>query len=222
MSGYVINCAANVLRERFMNQKEIVRRGYDKVSVAYCDDAGAHAFRDDATRLAELIPLLPERSAVLDLGCGCGLPIAEALAEKFNVTGVDISPVQIERAQCLVPRARFICADMSEIDFPPATFSAVVSFYAIIHLPLDEQPALFARVRRWLQPRGYFLATVGSRAWTGVEENWLGVRDATMAWSHADAETYQTWLADGGFEICRTEFIPEGDGGHTLILARAT
>lgn len=204
-----------------MNQKEIVRRGYDRVSVAYCDDAGAHAFSEDAARLAELIPLLPEHSAVLDLGCGCGLPVAAALAEKFNVTGVDISPVQIERARRLVPGARFICADMSEIDFPPATFSAVVSFYAIIHLPLDEQPALFARVRRWLQPRGYFLGTVGSRAWTGVEENWLGVRDATMAWSHADAETYQAWLAAGGFEICRTEFIPEGDGGHTLILARA-
>ena len=205
-----------------MNQKEIVRRGYDKVSHAYCDDAGAHAFRDDdAARLVKLIPLLPEHSAVLDLGCGCGLPVAEALAEKFNVTGVDISPVQIERARRLLPAARFICADMSEIDFPSESFAAVVSFYAIIHLPLDEQPALFARVRRWLQPRGYFLATVGSRAWTGMEENWLGVEDATMAWSHADAETYQAWLAASGFEIYRTEFIPEGDGGHTLILARA-
>lgn len=205
-----------------MNQKEIVRRGYDKVSYAYCDDAGAHVFREDAARLAELIPLLPEHAAVLDLGCGCGLPVAQALAEKFNVTGVDISRVQIERAQRLVPGGRFICADMSEVDFPPESFAAVVSFYAIIHLPLDEQPALFARVRRWLQPRGYFLATLGGRAWTGTEENWLGVKDATMAWSHADAETYQAWLAAAGFEICRTEFIPEGDGGHTLILARAS
>jgi SAM-dependent methyltransferase len=205
-----------------MKQKEIVRRGYDKASYAYCDDAGAHAFRDDdAARLAELIPLLPERASVLDLGCGCGLPVAQTLAGKFVVTGVDISPVQIERARRLVPGARFICGDMSELDFPPASFAAVVSFYAIIHLPLEEQPALFARVRRWLEPRGYFLGTVGSRAWTGTEENWLGVTDATMSWSHTDAETYQTWLAASGFEICRTEFIPEGDGGHTLILARA-
>lgn len=204
-----------------MKQKEIVRRGYDKVSYAYRDEMSAEDFIKYDGWLAELSALLPENSPVLDLGCGCGLPVAQTLAEKFVVTGVDISPVQIERAQRLVPRARFVCTDMSEIDFPTAHFAAVVSFYAIIHLPLAEQPALFARVRRWLKPGGYFLATVGSRAWTGTEENWLGVASATMAWSHADAETYHTWLVESGFEICRTEFVPEGDGGHTFILARA-
>ena len=202
-------------------QKEIVRRGYDKVSYAYRGEAGADEFTDYDVWLAELAALLPENSPVLDLGCGCGLPVARTLSAKFTVTGIDISAVQIERARRLVPHARFIRADMAEVNFPPASFSAVVSFYAVIHLPLEEQPALFARVRGWLQPGGYFLGTVGSRAWTGTEENWLGVPDATMAWSHADAETYQAWLAASGFEICRTEFVPEGEGGHTLILARA-
>ncbi|HEX8635819.1 MAG TPA: class I SAM-dependent methyltransferase [Pyrinomonadaceae bacterium] len=204
-------------------QKEIVRRGYDKVSYAYRDDGGAGA--DDLANydawLAELSALLPARAPVLDLGCGCGLPVAQTLCAKFDVTGVDISPVQIERARRLVPQARFIRADMAEVNFPPASFAAVLSFYAVIHLPLREQPALFERIRGWLRPGGYFLGTVGSRAWTGTEENWLGVPDALMAWSHADAETYRAWLAASGFEICRTEFIPEGDGGHTLILARA-
>jgi SAM-dependent methyltransferase len=207
-----------------MKQKEIVRRGYNKVSYAYRDDDG-RAGTDDLTNydawLAELTALLPSHSPVLDLGCGCGLPVAQTLSASFAVTGVDISTVQIERARRLVPDARFLCADMAEVEFPPASFAAIVSFYAIIHLPLDEQPALFARMRGWLRPGGYFLGTVGSRSWTGTEENWLGVPGATMAWSHADAETYRAWLAASGFEILRTEFIPEGDGGHTLILARA-
>jgi SAM-dependent methyltransferase len=203
-------------------QKEIVRRGYDRVSYAYRTGAGADDLAGYDAWLAELSPLLPENSPVLDLGCGCGLPVTQTLAANFAVTGVDISPVQIERARRLVPGARFIHADMSEVDFPPASFAAIVSFYAVIHLPLDEQPTLFARMRGWLQPRGYFLGTVGHRAWTGTEENWLGVPDARMVWSHADAETYRAWLAASGFEICRTEFVPEGDGGHTLILARAS
>ncbi|HZH29519.1 MAG TPA: class I SAM-dependent methyltransferase [Pyrinomonadaceae bacterium] len=203
-------------------QKEIVRRGYDKVSYAYRDEAAcADEFTDYDAWIAELSALLPSNSAVLDLGCGCGLPVAERLAAQFAVTGVDLSPVQIERARRLVPQARFIRADMSEVEFPPASFAAIVSFYAVIHLPLAEQPALFRRMRGWLQTGGYFLGTVGSRAWTGTEENWLGVPDARMAWSHADAETYHAWLTASGFEIHRTEFIPEGDGGHTLILARA-
>ncbi len=202
-------------------QKGIVRRGYDKVSYAYRDEAGAGAATGYHDWIDELCALLPENSPVLDLGCGCGLPVAQTLhAAQFSVTGVDISTVQIERARRLVPSARFIRADMAEVDFPSASFAAVVSFYAIIHLPLDEQPALFARVRGWLQPGGYFLGTVGNRAWTGTEENWLGVPGARMAWSHADARTYRAWLAASGFEICRTEFIPEGDGGHMLILAR--
>jgi hypothetical protein len=32
---------------------------------------------------------------------------------------------------------------------------------------------------------------------------------------------YRGWLAASGFEICRTEFIPEGDDGHMLMLVRA-
>lgn len=202
-------------------QKEIVRRGYDKVSYAYRGEAGADDLTGYDVWLAELAALLPENSPVLDLGCGCGLPVAQTLCAKFAVTGIDISPVQIERARRLVPSAQFIRADMAEVNFAPASFAAVVSFYSVIHLPLDEQPALFARIGGWLRPGGYFLGTVGSRAWTGTEENWLGVPDARMAWSHADAATYEGWLIASGFEICRTEFVPEGEGGHTLILARA-
>ena len=101
-------------------------------------------------------------------------------AEDFAVTGVDISSVQIERARNFVPRAEFVCADMTEVDFPAESFAAIVSLYAIIHIPLDEQPALFAKLFEWLQPEGYLLVTVGNRAWTGVEENWLDVTGATM------------------------------------------
>ena len=50
---------------------------------------------------------------VLDLGCGAGVPATRDLVDRgFNVTGIDISEVQIERAQRLVPGGRFICAIM--------------------------------------------------------------------------------------------------------------
>jgi cyclopropane fatty-acyl-phospholipid synthase-like methyltransferase len=164
-----------------------------------------------------LSPLLHDGDAVLDLGCGCGVPATAVLAERYLVTGVDLSPVQISRARRLVPTAQFECADMAAVDFPAQTFAAVVSFYAIIHLPLEEQPPIFRNVRRWLRPGGYLLATLGAGAWTGTEDNWLG---APMYWSHADRATYVAWLEEVGFEISWTRFIPEGTGGHTLILAK--
>jgi cyclopropane fatty-acyl-phospholipid synthase-like methyltransferase len=204
-----------------MNSKDIVRQGYDKVSYAYRTDEGDAAYSlDYAAWLSELTPLLPPESRVLELGCGCGLPVAQILSEDFAVTGVDISSVQVERARTIVPRADFICADMTEVDFPAQSFAAIVSLYAIIHVPLDEQPALFAKLFDWLQPAGYLLVTVGSRAWTGTEADWLDISGATMFWSHADVKTYESWLTESGFKLRWSKFIPEGDGGHQLILAQ--
>src|SRR5205823_11044391 len=60
------------------------------------------------------------------------------------------------------------------------------------------------------------LATVGSAAWTGIEDDWHG---APMYWSHADRDTYLRWLEELGFRILWTRFIPEGSGGHTLLFA---
>lgn len=30
----------------------------------------------------------------------------------------------------------------------------------------------------------------------------------------------EDWLSDAGFSVVWVRFIPEGDGGHTLVLAR--
>ena len=163
------------------------------------------------------MPLLNDGDPVLDLGCGCGVPATAILAERFSVTGVDISPVQVERARRLVPAAQFVCQDMTKVEFPHESFTAIVSFLAIIHLPVEEQPGIFRKLSRWLRPGGYLLATVGTRAWTGTEEDWHG---APMYWSHADRETYLAWLKDAGFDVLWTRFIPEGDSGHTLLLAK--
>jgi cyclopropane fatty-acyl-phospholipid synthase-like methyltransferase len=162
------------------------------------------------------MPLLNDGDPVLDLGCGVGVPATAILAQHHEVTGVDLSPVQIARARRLVPTAQFQCADMSSVEFPSQGFAAVVAFFSIIHVPLEEQPALFKNIYHWLRPGGYLLATVGSGAWTGTDDDWHG---APMYWSHADRATYLAWLEETGFEVLWTRFIPEGTGGHTLVLA---
>ncbi|MDJ0757036.1 MAG: methyltransferase domain-containing protein [Ardenticatenaceae bacterium] len=203
-----------------MNLKEIVKKGYDAVSYAYRADTEGEDSQKYHQWLDELVPLLSPGIRVLELGCGCGIPVARRLSDAFQVTGVDLSPVQIRRARQLVPGAHFLVADMTNLEFPTAHFDAVVSFYAIIHLPLEEQPELFRKMGRWLTPGGYLMITVGHTAWTGTEKEWLGVQGATMVWSHADDKTYERWLQESGFTIHWTRFIPEGDGGHVLILAQ--
>ena len=202
------------------DQKETVRRGYDKLSYAYRSDDTPDDYGDYAEWVGLLAERLPEGAPVLDVGCGCGLPATKLLARHFQVTGVDCSEVQIERAKKLVPAARFIHVDIADLDFPPDSVAAVVSFYAIIHMPLPEQPGLFGRIATWLRPGGYLLATVGHEAWTGIDESYLGVQGGRMAWSHADEATYVRWIADAGLHVHWTRFIPEDDAGHTLVLTQ--
>lgn len=197
--------------------KRIVREGYDQISLNYRGDEFDFEHSDYKRSLDEFEHLLCPGDRVLDLGCGCGVPMARYLAEKYRVTGVDFSPVQIARARRLVPQARFVCADMTEAEFEPSAFDAVVSFFAIIHVPIEEQFALFGRLMGWLADGGHLMATVGDRAWTGTEADWHG---GEMYWSHADKDTYRTWIETLGGTILAERFLPEGSSGHTWLVAR--
>ncbi len=204
--------------------KEIVRHGWNRVSTTYRPegsetDVFGHSFADHETWLRPFFRLLERGSEVLDLGCGCGVPDSRLLSERFRVTGVDISDVQIERARHLVPNARFLRADMTSVRFAPDAFAGIVCLYSLIHVPLDEQQPLVGRMHRWLRPGGLILVTTGVERYSGIEANWLG-SNAKMYWSHADAATYARWLNDAGFVIVRRTTVAEGESGHALFLAR--
>ena len=206
------------------SQRDLVRRGYDAVSRAYRSDEGtANAGTNENTKqyerwIDDLAQLLAPRARVLDVGCGAGVPATKLLTEKnFDVLGLDISAVQIARARTLVRGATFEQADMVTWEHAPASFDAVVSLYALIHVPLQDQRKLFPKIHRWLRPGGYLLAIVGFERWTGVED-YFG---AAMFWDHADRETYLAWLADAGLAPVWDRFVPEGNVGHTLVLAQA-
>ena len=215
---------ADADRDLRASRRDLVRRGYDVISRAYRDDeGGANPVTDERTDhyerwVDELAKLMVPRARVLDLGCGAGVPATKLLAEKnFDVLGLDFSAVQIERARQLVPGADFEQADMVTWEHAPASFDAVVSFYALIHVPLEDQRNLLPKIRRWLRRGGYFLAIVGFERWTGIED-YFG---AAMFWDHADRKTYLAWLTEAGLAPLWDRFVPEGNVGHTLVLAQA-
>jgi len=206
-------------------QRGLVRRGYDRISLAYRSDAGdPHpSSAEDTGRyagwVAELAELLPAQARVADLGCGAGIPATgELVARGLRVVGVDFSAVQLSRARRLVPGAAFVQADMTALHLKPGSLDAVVSFYALIHVPLADQQALFPRIRSWLRPGGYFLAIVGAQRWTGTE-SYFG---ADMFWDHADTATYLRWLQAAQLHPIWDRFVPEGSTGHSLVLAQAS
>src|SRR5262249_22117440 len=92
---------------RRVDPKHLVRTSYNAISHAYRGDTISRD-RGYFRWLDALRPHLRDRARVLELGCGCGVPVAQELAATCDVTGVDISDVQVERARALVPSARFV------------------------------------------------------------------------------------------------------------------
>ncbi|EGN95207.1 hypothetical protein SERLA73DRAFT_162732 [Serpula lacrymans var. lacrymans S7.3] len=196
-----------------VDPKEIVRKGYDAISHLYCRDNYEGEGSNQKMWVSQLLDILPPPPAqVLDLGCGCGVPASRDLAlAGYTVTGVDISKVQIERAKKLVPQGTFIQSDISseslaDILPPSAQFAAVIALYVLIHIPIEEQPALIRRIGEWIQEGGYCAMVVGIRPWTGEVGGWLGAsEDVKMWWSQASVDDYRKWSKDASFEIVRDE-----------------
>lgn len=181
----------------------LVRAGYDRIADRYADWAAT--IRDEARERTtlRLLGLLPPAAAVLDLGCGNGLPTARLLADRgHRVTGVDLSGEQVTRCRANVPEATVLRTEMTALAFPPGSFDAVVSFYAITHVPRTRHAALFGRIASWLRPGGLFAASLGAGESDDIESEWLGV---PMPFSHFAADANLALLREAGFDILHAE-----------------
>ena len=196
-----------------------VETGYDRMAEQYL----ASKDQEDPILIEALEALskkLPQVANVLDLGCGAGVPATRLLAERFVVTGVDVSSRQLELAREIVPAATFIKVDMIGLDFLPGSFDAVVAFYSIIHVPRERHPELVGNIHRWLKPGGIFLATWANEEWEGEEADWNGW-GAGMWWSHHDGSTNLGMLGDAGFTVGSAESRTNSDGEEWLwVMAR--
>jgi SAM-dependent methyltransferase len=180
--------------------KRVVADGYDRIAERYLAWGATgvrEAERDYYT--AALLDALPVGASILELGCGAGIPTTQRLAERFAVTGIDISARQIALARRNVPGAVFVHADMTALDVPPDTFDAVCAFYALGHVPREEHAALLRQIATWLRPGGLFVASFSNEGSAGeIEDDWLG---APMYFSGYDAETNARLVREAGFDI---------------------
>jgi SAM-dependent methyltransferase len=193
--------------------RRIVADGYNRMAERY-----AWWSRDevvDATRpkyLSLLLDSLPNGADVLELGCGAGGPTTRQLADRFKLTGVDISERQIELARLAIPHATFVCDDMRRMSFPSRTFDAVVSFYAFNHLPFGELPHLLIRICDWLR-RGGLLVT--ALAWGydpgTAEPDWLG---AAMYFSGYSPHQTRSFVEAAGLSITSLQPEPIVENDH--------
>lgn len=197
---------------------ELVQNGYNTIASTYT--ASRMQDSEDVTLLADLIARLAPNARLLDAGCGAGVPVTKSLAQFARVIGVDFSEGQLALARQLVPNAEFLCQDLTALGFPDHSFDAIVSYYAIIHIPRVHHPALYQSFFRLLKPNGSALLCLGANdVADDYEDNYLGAR---MYWSHFDAETNLQLLRDAGFQIIwsrRVRDISSPGADHLFVLA---
>src|SRR5262245_18287169 len=120
---------------------------------------------------------IPAGCRLLDVACGSGQVALWAARERVNVTGVDIAPNLVQRAQtrakaeCL--NARFIEGDAEALPFEDASFDVVTTLLGAMFAPRPELVA--GELLRVCSPGG----TIAMGNWTG--EGFVGKMFKTFA-----------------------------------------
>jgi ubiquinone/menaquinone biosynthesis C-methylase UbiE len=202
-----------------MDSKKIVKKGYNTITHEYIKIRTKDP--KDVQLLQELVQRLPHDAKVLDVGCGAGVPVTKFLTQFFDVTGVDFAENQLQLARQLVPRAQFVCQDMTDMTFPDHSFDAICSYYAIIHIPRQKHHELLTDFYRIVTPSGLVLLCMGADDLEeDTTEDYLG---APMYWSHYDAETNMRLIKECGFDIIWSRIVVDStdpDAEHLFVLAQ--
>lgn len=202
-----------------------VRDAYDAAADAYAD-ATADDLNDKPFDrwLLERIPDEAPAGPLVDVGCGPGHVAAFLADAGAEVTGVDLSPAMIERAQADYGDLTFQVGDFAQLLRPPRNpgWAALVAWNAFAHLAASELPGVFTTLARTLIPGGWFVANVE----IGHE-----VRHVTQAWGRSvdltfvrhDAGAVRDALAAAGLRVDEWYIRgPQADeeGERLLVLAR--
>lgn len=200
-----------------MDMREIVEKGYESGDYAEQYRKDDSLDKEDRKYLEILIKLLPKGARILDLGCGVGIPHDKFLIKQgFKVVGVDISKKHIDAAKKNNPEAEYIHGDFSRLTLKENSFDAIISLYAIFHIPREEHEGILNKINKLLKKDGIILITLGA------EEMKMDVHDfvgANMAWSSFSAEENKELVKNAGFEIIHAE-VEITDEKHLWILAK--
>lgn len=195
--------------------QDVVAAGYDAIAERHAGWQESIAGDPRERYVARLLELLPAEADVLEIGCGQGIEPTPTLARRGRLTAIDVSRAQLERARAAVPEAELVHGDVTEAEFAPESFDAVVALYSLTHVPGALVPGVLARVAAWLRPSGILLATLGSRESEETVEDWLG---APMFFSGFEPEANERLLRAAGFDLLesRVETMrePESEPGH--------
>ena len=188
-------------------------REYDLIADWYSTD------RSRAVGVAEALAIaaaLPAGACILDIGCGNGVPVTEALViAGHRVVGVDTSVGMLARFRVNLPGTPVVRGDVRQCPFADGSFDAAVSWGLMFHLPRSDQAAAFASVSRVLKPGAPFLFTAAEI--DGADDAGITGTMNAVTFHYYAVPSYQRLVAEHGFVLVGVHDDP---GVSTYYLAR--
>jgi ubiquinone/menaquinone biosynthesis C-methylase UbiE len=188
-------------------------REYDLIADWYGTDRGRTVGVAKALAVAATVPA---GSRILDLGCGNGVPITEALANAgHRVVGLDTSAGMLARFRANLPDTPVVRGDVRHCPFADGSFAAAVSWGMLFHLTRGDQAAAFASVSRVLTPGAPFLFTateIDDADEAGITGTMNGV-----TFHYYAVPSYRRLIGEHGFELVDVDDDP---GVSTYFFAR--
>ena len=128
---------------------------------------------DSGMVCAELMARLPELSLacgsrVLEIGCGTGTNAIWLAQQGFEVLGIDISAVAVDRAQAKAKEAGVNsihferCDIVSRLPVTPGAMSFVYDRGCFHSVAAEDRPTFAKRVAEALEPADYWLTLTGN------------------------------------------------------------
>ncbi len=150
---------------------------------------------------------------VLDLCCGAGQATQELVKHFQNVTGLDASPIAIQRAKRNVPQAAYVESFAEKMPFSDRSFDLVITNTAMHEMDAVQLQQIIQEVHRILTPEGQFIIIDFHRPtnplfWLPVA-TFLWLFETETAWELIKTDLHQL-LTKSGFTIASSQLYAGG------------
>jgi SAM-dependent methyltransferase len=223
--GVTLDPATIAPAPTFTFAKQLLARAYDAVIQESQDDKPESKPRLDLSKLDVLYErwheLVPPHGHILEIGCGDGKSeIGKWLERGYQVTGLDVSPLSLEKARAAFPQATFLEMMPGELRAVNA-FDAAYSALMLFHLdPIELQVAVY-RLYCALKPGApFYIFTVVENAQARYSPFDMYHGQRVWQWYYEPTEIVSVLQQQGRFVVEAQEVVVvDGDINEIEALA---